>query len=323
MTPPSVILNDASNRTDPTFAELSARLLGHEEETRLALSGITARLDELLGRFGPATPSAALTVKRTDAATRHQEYEQSNTRLQEAVRQMIPAGANVLVVSKGDDALLRMEGRLTQHFPQGPDGRYAGYHPADSAAALAELERLAGKGAEFLVIPATSLWWLEHYHEFAERLGDTFIFRDETVGAICALPQGKAASSISAGSPSSAHFYSQLRAVVRHLLPAKSRVLVISKGDPELVDFEGLNAAHFPQMSGGTYAGSHPADSATAIVHLEELRAQGAEYLLIPQSSAWWLEEYLDFRAYLENAARLVTRQRNLGIIYALDHGPA
>ena len=323
MTPPAPALEEPCNRKASILSldEMSAHLQLHEEETRVALSEITARLDELLGRSGLSTSTTTAGPKLTDAATRHQAYEQSTTRLHEIVQQVIPAGANVLVISKGDDALLRMEGRLARHFPQGPDGRYAGFHPVDSAAALTELENLADKGAEFLVIPATSLWWLEHYRELAEYLSDAFIFRDEATGAICALSQRKTGVARVAGDPSAEHFYRQLRGVVCNLLPPKTRLLVISKGDPELVAFDGLDAAHFPQATNGIYAGCHPADSAAAIAHLEDLRARGAEYLLIPHPSIWWLHEYPGFRVHLETYAHLVSRQRNLGTLYALVHG--
>ena len=40
----------------------------------------------------------------------------------------------------------------------------------DSNEAIAELEEQRSTGAEFLVIPTTSLWWLDHYGEFRNYL---------------------------------------------------------------------------------------------------------------------------------------------------------
>src|SRR6266496_439642 len=40
----------------------------------------------------------------------------------------------------------------------------------NSDACIAELERLRTKGADFLVIPATARWWLQHYTQFGEYL---------------------------------------------------------------------------------------------------------------------------------------------------------
>jgi glycosyltransferase involved in cell wall biosynthesis len=49
-------------------------------------------------------------------------------------------------------------------------GEYAGHYPSGSEEAIAHLESLRAKGGEFLVFPATSLWWLEHYEGFGEHL---------------------------------------------------------------------------------------------------------------------------------------------------------
>lgn len=82
----------------------------------------------------------------------------------------LPPDAAVLVVSRGDDELLKVQSRTARHFPQGADGLYAGHYPADSAAAIAHLEDLRALGAQYLVFPGTALWWLEHYRGFKEHL---------------------------------------------------------------------------------------------------------------------------------------------------------
>jgi glycosyltransferase involved in cell wall biosynthesis len=98
-------------------------------------------------------------------------YQQLVGRIQEMVRTSVPPGATVIVVSKGDEELLKLaEGRKAWHFPQTEEGLYAGYHPADSAQAIAHLEELRAKGGQFLLFPATALWWLEHYAEFGRHL---------------------------------------------------------------------------------------------------------------------------------------------------------
>jgi GT2 family glycosyltransferase len=97
-------------------------------------------------------------------------YQRLTERIRQVVTAVVPPLAIVLVVSKGDDELLQLAGRTAWHFPQGEDGSYAGYHPADSVAAIAHLEALRGKGADFLLLPETARWWLEHYAEFAQYL---------------------------------------------------------------------------------------------------------------------------------------------------------
>ena len=83
---------------------------------------------------------------------------------------LVPPAATVAVISKGDADLLKLEGRKAWHFPQGPAGAYAGHYPADSGACVAELERMRGAGAGYLVVPATAQWWLRHYKDFGDYL---------------------------------------------------------------------------------------------------------------------------------------------------------
>jgi GT2 family glycosyltransferase len=97
-------------------------------------------------------------------------YDALVERVRQFVCESVPPGAAVLVVTKGDDALLELNGRRGWHFPQRGDGAYTGHYPPDSDGCIAELERLRARGAEFLVIPETSRWWLEHYAGFAEYL---------------------------------------------------------------------------------------------------------------------------------------------------------
>src|SRR5262249_37732326 len=101
---------------------------------------------------------------------RSRSYQQLIVRLQEVVNAAVPAGSIVLVVSKGDDELLNLGPRHAQHFPQTPDGRYAGYHPRTSEAAISALEAQRKAGARFLVFPATALWWIAHYACFTDHL---------------------------------------------------------------------------------------------------------------------------------------------------------
>ncbi|MGN6202407.1 MAG: glycosyltransferase family 2 protein [Solirubrobacterales bacterium] len=86
------------------------------------------------------------------------------------IEQRVPPGARVLVISRGDRELVRLREREGEHFPQDGEGNYAGHHPADAEAAIAELERLRERGAGYLAIPPTARWWLDHYDGFARHL---------------------------------------------------------------------------------------------------------------------------------------------------------
>lgn len=84
------------------------------------------------------------------------------------------------------------------------------------------------------------------------------------------------------------------------VLPEGSTVLVISKGDERLVSFPGRRGWHFPRAGDGQYAGHYPAHSEQAIRHLRALRRQGADYLVVPQPSMWWLDHYAGFHDHLK-----------------------
>lgn len=104
-----------------------------------------------------------------DAAT----YARLITRIRSLVRTVVPFNAVVAVVSRGDEALVELEGRIAWHFPRLEDGRWLGHHPKDSEEAIARLERLRRQGARYLLFPSTTLWWLTHYEDFAQHLHST------------------------------------------------------------------------------------------------------------------------------------------------------
>jgi GT2 family glycosyltransferase len=116
-------------------------------------------------------------------------YERELERLGEAVSAAVPAGAEVLVISRGDEQLLQLNGHRASHFPQAEDGGWAGHHPADSAEAIAHLEGLRAKGARYLVVPPTYRWWLAHYEGLREHLDSRYraVAADDRAGSIYEL----------------------------------------------------------------------------------------------------------------------------------------
>ena len=110
-----------------------------------------------------------------------------------------------------------------------------------------------------------------------------------------------------------------IREVVRKVIPAGAKLLVISKGDPDLLDLDGRDARHFPQDADGSYAGYHPAGSADAISHLRSLQRAGAGYLLIPGPALWWLEHYAGFAEYLTAIGEEAFREADLCVIFRLS----
>jgi len=133
-------------------------------------------------------------------------YHHLAQNLREIASNRLTGEGTVLVVSKGDADLLHVHGRRAEHFPQMPsmDGSYAGHHPADSNAAIEQLEALRRGGAMFLMLPSPSFWWLDFYKAFAAHLDqnyqrvwdneDAIVFRlgpvETTAAASTALPKG-------------------------------------------------------------------------------------------------------------------------------------
>lgn len=106
-------------------------------------------------------------------------------------------------------------------------------------------------------------------------------------------------------------------------MPPGATVLMVSRGDEELVTLAGRVGWHFPQVAGGVYAGHHPDDSEAAIGHLEELRERGATHLVIPATSSWWLEHYEGLRRHLEQRYAVLPSDPGTCVAYALAPAPA
>ena len=114
----------------------------------------------------------------------------------------------------------------------------------------------------------------------------------------------------------------RIRDVVNAELPTGSIVGVVSRGDDNLLQLGPRRGWHFPQTEAGVYAGFHPADSGEAIVHLEEIRRKGADYLLFPSTAFWWLGYYGDFQKYLESRYPCVCSDPSC-LIFLLSNTPA
>jgi GT2 family glycosyltransferase len=168
--------------------------------------GHEAELEPLLRRFGSrnADLQRHLTRLAAELADRGVEVELPGldheaviAAIREQVERSVPEGATVLLVSRGDSELLRLDNREARHFPAGADGRYLGHHPAGDAEAIELLEQARRQGAEYLVIPAAELWWLRHYEGFAAHLGECAGAETHQVCAIYRLQPRLAAAEVS------------------------------------------------------------------------------------------------------------------------------
>jgi hypothetical protein len=141
---------------------------------------------ETLVRLGLVTDDEMRGLEDEAGADRDDERRSSRLladAIRRAVRVAVPDGTIVLVVSKGDEDLVRLDGAEGWHFPRTGDGLYAGFHPASSEEAIGRLELARGAGAQFLVVPHTSFWWFEHYSDLAVYLRQRYdlAFQDGTL----------------------------------------------------------------------------------------------------------------------------------------------
>jgi hypothetical protein len=161
-----------------------------------------------------------------------EEYDSLIERLRETANATIPRNATVLVVSRGDDELLRLGPRRALHFPQDEFGRYPGYHPEDSKTAIELLESMRVRGGEYLLLPSTAFWWLDYYADFRAHLerryppavttADCMVFELSPTGVEPTVTDADT-SEVSAATPS-LEVAGPLDELLRALLPADARI---------------------------------------------------------------------------------------------------
>jgi hypothetical protein len=268
----------------------------------------------------PYQPNPMTTVDPADGLLlkRHQAYVEVVSRLREAVERCVPAGEIVLVVSKGDAALVGFDRQVGWHFPQDEFGRYAGHHPADSYDAIERLERLLKRGANFLAIPSTGRWWLDYYPAFSEHLRHSgeVVFDDPTTGIIFRLtpPADPLSTPTDVAVESSDPSIAQLRDLVESVLPEGCKFAVASQGNDDLLVYNTMDALHFPSDEAGNYAG----DSLPAIANLRALAAGRADFLVVPAGSFAWLDDRQALKRHVVATYPLITRQNSVCAIYDL-----
>jgi hypothetical protein len=239
------------------------------------------------------------------------EYAELVSRVQEAVAEHVPPGSSVLVVSKGDAALVELPGVTAAHFPQDAGGGYAGHHPHDSASATAQLEELRRHGAEYLILPATSRWWLEFYGDFAGHLVNHGELVADLPDACLIYGLGRSVQP-SAAQPLIARPRStiaQVRDYLEHLVAEEAR-LVVLEADGGVA--EALAPLRATGMRVSELAVGEPLRS------LRRSARTGAEYLVVPCAADEWLQDHAEIAAEIEEACRKIADQHYLCRVYEL-----
>ena len=265
----------------------------------------------------------------TDLVARHRAYQEMVGRLRDLIHRRTPPGAVVVVVSKGDPDLVSLVGRRGWHFLQDSNGEYAGYHPRDSAAAIEQLEALRSRGADFLVIPASSNWWLQHYAEFGNhlRLRYDTVAEEMDAGTIYALrQQARPVTSADVESPASdlefhrhALLAAQITDLIDHLAPRDQAVSIVQLEHSIPFQLDGRDTMQLtagPSLAATT---SSPQVVDGLVTQLRNHRQQGAAFLIVPRSAFEWWAEHGELRLAVELHHRCVTRQAHVCLVYELD----
>jgi hypothetical protein len=172
------------------------------------------------------------------------------------------------------------------------DGEYWGRLPDDDTG-IRELKRLRAEGAHFIVFTWFTWWWLDYYPEFKDYVWETcslvvwddfFAIYDLRWAERVAELKDKIANVIPEGG--------------QYVLVDESSLASSGSAQHEIVD--GRHGSHF-FVTDGVYAGKPP-DDESAIGELERLRSDGAQFIVFPWFTFWWLDYYAGFASYLRRS---------------------
>jgi hypothetical protein len=198
------------------------------------------------------------------------DYSALVHRVRELVWEHVPAGSNVAVVSKGDPALILFDQRNGLHYPQTATGQYLGHHPDTGVAAVAHLESLRLRGAQYFVIPSIYSWFLDYYTDLRNHLNreGELVHRDD-VCAIYSLVRREVSPQATRTAPER-----QLRDLVTAVLPPGSTIYALGWSHAALDGVAEYRLLGSPTGDGGGEAGSAALEA--------KLRGGGADYVVVP-----------------------------------------
>ena len=215
------------------------------------------------------------------------------------VERYLPAGSSVAVVSRGDPSLVDLARHEAVHVPSTEDGKYAGYHPSDGPDAVRAVESARSRGADFLLVPETSSWWLTHYDGLREHLGRLGPPVVVEPGVASVFPLSGRPSLLDREATERTRVLDDLADIAGLLLPSQVTVMAVGP--------EGELDSRLPGLRVETVDPGVPAPALP----------RSASFLLVPCRHFDWLER-TEVRQALDRRGRLVTWQEHVGAIYEL-----
>jgi glycosyltransferase involved in cell wall biosynthesis len=224
-------------------------------------------------------------------------FQQMVARIREIIREQLPPEATIAVATGGSEELLRLDGRIAWHFPeteQGNRGDLFAQAAEGSVATPAWIE--AGMTYEFSLYGGL---------EFSKRLARILV---RGVPEPLSIKHAE----------STPQELARENGIVLTAIPnpvfagEESGVTNItwSTGDG--------SEGQVYVSSGGSYAGRDPGNSDEALRLLELTKSRGAQYLVIPAKSFWWLDDYKEFRDHVEARYPAIMQDERTCIIFHL-----
>ncbi len=143
-------------RFDERF-EVDMSVDDYEQRVRDAGYRVVCADDVFVHRFGAGWAKSSAPDSDSAAVAR---------KIEEAVQRHVPEGSRVLVVSEDEEPLVGFDRYEVWRFHQLDDDG----HQQAAEEAIAKLERLRKRGADYLVLPVTAMSWLERNEGFRRHL---------------------------------------------------------------------------------------------------------------------------------------------------------
>ena len=236
-----------------------------------------------------------------DAGTRFWQndypFHEMVGRIRDIVRERLPPDAIVAVATGGHSELLRLDSRRGWHFPQeeqSSKGELFAQGAEGSVATPAWID--AGMTYEF------SLYGGMDRSKLLARLLVRGVANPVLIASAESVPQEPARED------------GVLLTAIPNPVPAAEEPgttnITWSTGDG--------SEGQVYVLSAGVYPGHDPVNSDEAWARLESVKRKGAEYLIMPAQSFWWLDDYQEFRKRVEARYAAVARDEDTCIIFDL-----